>query len=340
MGNEVEKNYRASPNVSQSSLGYLATHPRYYKHKMFTTEVGSKDYFIIGGALDTLLTNKEEYHNLYIEEPDVKLTKMMAVFCNEFAKQKYDNKCDNELAYNLAYESSEYKVSLERVLKMFDDTEVQMYLKFLVERKGKQVIKREDAITVWRMFKLLTQSEHCGWLFREPAEGINILFQVAILFKTNEVDCKGLLDIVVIDHNNRTIQVIDLKTTGKSVYQFKTSFISFYYYIQAAFYTAAIEQWKKENKQYGDISEYKALNFKFLVQEKACYNAPIFFPTTDNDLRVGKLGGYLKGSNEYVKGYIELLDELKWHKQTDYWEMPKDIFLNNFHIELNTFKTM
>lgn len=339
MGNEIEKKYRADPSVSQSSLGYLATHPRYYKHKMFTKEVGTKDYFIVGGALDTLLTNKEEYHNLYIEEPEVMPTKMMIKFCQEFVKQRYENRCDEELAYNLAYESSEYKVSLERVLKMFDDTDVQVYLKFLIECKNKTVIKSEDAMTVRRMYKLLTQSEHCGWLFREAPEGMKILFQVPIFFQTNGLDCKGLLDIVVIDHNNKTIQVIDLKTTGKSVYQFKTSFISFYYYIQAAFYTAAVEQWKKEFTECGDISSYKILNFKFLVQEKACYNAPIFFPTTDNDLRVGKLGGYLKGSNEYVKGYIELLDELKWHKETDYWEMPKDIFLNNFHIELNAFKT-
>jgi hypothetical protein len=337
---KTEKEYRADPSISQSSLGYLSTHPKFFRHKMFTKkeEEEVKDYFVVGGALDTLLTNKEEYHNIYIEEPDYKLTKMMKIFCEEFVRQKYVNKCDDDLAYELAHIQSGYKISLDKIKRVFNDTECQTYVKFLLEKDTKLVLKREDAILVRRMYKLLTESEHCGWLFKEAPEGINILFQVAIFFEVDLVPCKGLLDIVVIDHNNKTIQIIDLKTTAKSVYQFKHSFITFYYYIQAAFYTRAMESWKKECKEYGDISEYRILNFKFLVQEKSCYNLPVFYPVTDNDLKVGKLGGYLKSSNEFVKGYVQLLDEYKWHKTTDYWEMPKDLLQNNFHIELNVFK--
>ena len=339
----TEQEYRAAEGTSQSSLGYLVKHPKFYYHKLFvkTTEP-RKDYFVIGGALDCLLTSPADFAATYIEEPeDSPNSAMMLKLCEEYVKQRYVNHCDEEMSFQMAHNESGYKAGLDGIRKKFDESEIQHYIKFLKNKGDRIILKRQEAITVRHMAKLLTKSPHCGWLFdRENIkEGITILYQLPVFFTCQDVKCKGLLDIVVIDHNNKTIQPIDLKTTGKSVHAFRKSFITFNYYLQAAFYSRGLEIWKNNFEGLGDISQYKMLNFKFLVQEKACYNKPMFFNTSDNDLKIGKLGGYLKAGEQYIKGYIELLDELKWHRKEDYWEMPKDAVASNFEVELDVFRT-
>jgi hypothetical protein len=336
-----ESEYRAVKAISQSSLGYLAKHPKYFRHKMFVKDEARKDYFVVGSALDTLLTNRDEFDDLYIEEPEYTPPGKMLKLCQTFVKQFDENKCDENLAFDMAYNESGYVASVDSIRRKFEEPGVQLYVRFLREAKGKTLLKKQEVITVRHMAKLLTKSEHCGWIFNKDTrpEHITVLFQVPLFFMCEEVNCKGLLDIVVIDHDKKTIQIIDLKTTGKSVYDFRKSFVSFYYYIQAAFYSRGMQIWKKEFTQLGDISEYEVLNFKFLVQEKACYNKPMFYTTSDNDLRVGKLGGYLNNSERYCKGYIELLDELKWHRKMDYWEMPKEVYTRNFETKLDVFRS-
>lgn len=336
-----ESDYRKDPAISQSSLGYLTVHPKYFRHKEFVKDDSRKDYFVMGGALDTLLTSPARYKELYIEEPNSSPTsEMMLKLCNLYVKHAHYNKVDPDTSFLLAHSNSGYAASGESsVRKKFETADVQNYINFLIQSEGKTVLKKEEANTVKSMYHLLTTSDHCKWLFEKPKKGMEILFQVPIFFKYNEVACKGLLDILVIDHKNKTLQIIDLKTTGKSVFAFRQAFVSFNYYIQAAFYNKGLETFKKEFKDLGDISEYKILNFRFLVQERACYNKPIFYITSDLDLHVGQHGGILRNMDTPIKGFSTLLEELKWHRQTGYWDMSKDIYDSNFQLELNVFQT-
>ena len=56
-----------------------------------------------------------------------------------------------------------------------------------------------------------------------------------------ELDCKGLLDRVRIDPTNKHAELIDLKTTGKSIGRFKDSFEYYRYYRQMAWYKDALK---------------------------------------------------------------------------------------------------
>lgn len=69
-----------------------------------------------------------------------------------------------------------------------------------------------------------------------------------------QLDCKGLLDRVRIDPTNKHAELIDLKTTGKSIGKFKDSFEYYRYYRQMAWYKDALKI--HIGREYGSIREW------------------------------------------------------------------------------------
>ena len=149
----TEKEYRAAEGTSQSSLGYLVRHPKYYYHKVFSgAKEPRKDYFVIGGALDNLLTSPADFAKTYIEEPeDSPNSAMMLALCNEYVKQRYENKCDEEMSFQMAYNESGYSSTPKAIYKKFCEPEVQTYIKFLAGCKGKEILKKKEAMMVRHM---------------------------------------------------------------------------------------------------------------------------------------------------------------------------------------------
>lgn len=68
--------------------------------------------------------------------------------------------------------------------------------------------------------------------------------------------------LLIVDHNNKTVQPFDLKTTGHPEHQFHKSFIKWGYWIQAQLYWYIIRKTMDTNEQYKD---YELLDYKFLV---------------------------------------------------------------------------
>jgi hypothetical protein len=149
-------------------------------------------------------------------------------------------------------------------------------------------------------------------------------------------DCKALLDGILIDHENRTIEPYDLKTIGKSVYDFPISYLQFGYYRQCAFYELALLSDKSPIKHLLDEG-YTLKDFIFIVVEsKVSSSHPaIIFETCKKDRDVGLLGGYV--GNKYYKGINELIEDYKYHRDNDYWDLPKDLHFNSGRINLNIF---
>lgn len=122
----------------------------------------------------------------------------------------------------------------------------------------------------------------------------------------------------MVDHANKTIQPFDLKTIGKGVYNFPTSFYQFAYFRQAAFYTLALEHWVEQRKEIVDLAGYKRLPFQFVaVDSKAKSHSPaIIYQCTDKDLNRGLYGGKVRGGPE-VDGIYDLVAAYKWHMSTN-----------------------
>ena len=48
----------------------------------------------------------------------------------------------------------------------------------------------------------------------EPGDDVEILNECAIAFEYNDIECKSLIDILLVNHTRKTISIVDLKTTN------------------------------------------------------------------------------------------------------------------------------
>lgn len=163
-----------------------------------------------------------------------------------------------------------------------------------------------------------------------------LLHQVPIYFSLDSVECKGLLDGIKIDHQEKTIEPFDLKTIGKSVYDFPTNYLAFGYYTQAAFYTYALQT--QESPVYNLIQEgYTLKDFIFIVTETktSSFNPALIYTTSKEEREAGMNGGVYNGKR--YKGIHELIQDYLWHVETDQWTYPREIYQNEGRIPLKVF---
>lgn len=127
------------------------------------------------------------------------------------------------------------------------------------------------------------------------------------------IGIRCMFDRIVVDHKNKTIQPIDLKTTGKPEESFDESFLQWRYDLQATMYWYIL--WS--NCQLDDyFKDFTVLPFKFI-----CINrwnkTPLIWEYPECTIFKRKKGS----DNKIYKPWTELLVEVAWffeYKQYDY----------------------
>jgi len=122
---------------------------------------------------------------------------------------------------------------------------------------------------------------------------------------------KGKIDRLKLDLKEKTFTIIDLKTTAKTLGQFKESFEKYRYARQMAFYTTAAQEWLDQN----GYKMYEALNPVICAVETKGANRAGLFQLSDQT--------WFKGVNEKK----DLLERLNHHFKNDQWtdDMETDI---------------
>ena len=139
----------------------------------------------------------------------------------------------------------------------------------------------------------------------------------------------SFLDYIKIDHVNKTIRGIDLKTGSKPVADFMTNFVKYRYYLQGVIYQMALRAYTKEN----GIEHYDLLPFQFLYCGR--YEK---IPTTlefGEKWETGALRGFTTTSGYKYKGLYELVDNIEWHWRNEVFNMSKEQYENNGLIQIN-----
>ena len=173
-----------------------------------------------------------------------------------------------------------------------------------------------------------------------------IIFQMSIDFTYERVDCKALLDMVIINHKDKTIQPIDIKTMGDYTINFPKSLRQRRYDIQAAFYVEAL-------KSKGVYATYEILPFKFIVESTIDPGNPLVFTCSQELLNIGKFGrpaykiiGNLIGAKlgdknqiiflpyEEIKGFNQLVEDYKYYLQNGF-ELDKRVRDNSSELLLD-----
>ena len=352
--NEVTE-YFASTDISQSKLKTLLLSPQLFKKEtkndLYFEE---KEHFIIGAAVDFLFTFDgdmdfftENYYISHIEDKPTDVVKSIihSVFdkINEilqpFESFKYFNEY-KDLILEACIEHEYYKNLKDdtRVNKILENSN-DFYFQELMLSKNKIILSKEDVKTILSIYVSITKNEYTNKYFDKEIYGI--INQLPIYFDIDGVKCKALLDRVCIDHINKTIQIIDFKTTGDYTLNFHKQLKKFRYDIQAAYYTTAM----MKNIKNSDLADYKILPFIFIVESTLQQGFPIIYTISESLLDTGKNGQNQAVVSTFdrtafvsheVLGYKQLFDLHKYYEENGY-DMPKIIKENNHNLTLDWF---
>lgn len=202
---------------------------------------------------------------------------------------------------------------------------------------GVVVVSSDEYESVMKAHELIMANEYVKGYFINEDPNIELMHQIPIYFRLLGEDCKALMDGIMINHSEKTIEPFDLKTS-RSVHDFAEHFIQYQYFIQAAFYEMAIQSPQSPVKAYLDAG-YILKDFIFIaVENKSSSSHPaIIYVTTEQDREAGRNGGFI--GTRYYKGIYELIQDYKYHKETDYWELPVELIKSKGRRVLDVFNS-
>ena len=131
------------------------------------------------------------------------------------------------------------KTDQQRIDKIVTE-EAKSYWEFLKIRGGKDLV---DAETMQRCnaaveaLRANSQASELLGLLTNEMQNVEIINEILMFCETDkQIGLKGVIDSIKIDHDNKIISINDLKTTGKTISDFKETIEFYNYWSQAAIY--------------------------------------------------------------------------------------------------------
>lgn len=254
----TEHEYFSHPNVSNSDLGTLKKDPwLFWLTKNKKIEKLSFDHFELGTLIHLAVLEPEKFVVADIDKPGG----LMGVFLEHYMAAG-----ETDEAAKFAYKKSGFKISYEAIMdKLVKDKDIKRYLAFMKTSQDKLVLTSNQKYVVDRAIDGIKRNPKAvEYLFNKDKdkEYFNELSLFGIVNCSNgDVKIKGKPDRIIIDHSEKIIRCIDLKSTSSNPY-FETmrlnqsgdpridyvgngffgSFKGFEYYRQCAFYNQLIRQ--------------------------------------------------------------------------------------------------
>lgn len=175
-------------------------------------------------------------------------------------------------------------------------------------------INKDDFELVSKMYHTLYNSKYKNLLFKpEGIDTLNIEFisQVPLYFdhivvtepENVTLECKALLDVLIIDHEKKVIKIVDLKSATKSIL---INYKTYAYYQQFAFYKMAVAFIYSELIANGYNVECYLVSIQYKL--KSPYFKVMCHKISEWDLHCAAHGGILK---PVIYSYINPTKELQ-----------------------------
>lgn len=319
--------------LSYSALRALSVSPSFYQNFLNKPQDPDKEHFILGNLVDCLLTEIDKYDSKFIVEfsepfegkvPIGQLKEYIecsvALSCDDCYKDVGFKRDGFEAVLNKAVEYEDYKQWLLRK-ELFNK-----------QNKDKTILSLETYSKGIAIAQSLKTNEYTKQYF---SPSLLIYNQLEIYWELKGEKIKSKLDKVVIDEEKKTIQLIDIKTTGKSTFSFKSSALEWRYDIQAALYQSAL-YWlinRSGGQSWEQYKDFTMLPMIFIVESTKYQGFPLIYQCSDLFMNKG-LDGFYKDGRRY-KGILELIDEFQWCRKNSSWTYPREIVEKNGVISLD-----
>lgn len=155
----------------------------------------------------------------------------------------------SDISYEIlqdAFDTCEYYKAWKFDTKVKRITQYDDYFK--AKLSGKNIISSTDWVDAVTMYKSFMQNDFIKNLFgKKSTSKIEYLYQLKFIcnyaLKSGKtVQIKIMPDLIVVNHINKTIQLVDLKTSSSPAWDFKTNFLNFRYDLQAHTYSTIIQK--------------------------------------------------------------------------------------------------
>lgn len=275
----------------------------------------------IGSIVDTLVFEPDRFDDLYHLYDGSKPTATLGTLCDVILKN-YTSVPSKETVLQITKDNKFWNRSKddETRTKNFDKPEFWEYLDNMFKCKVKTLITTPEHMKCTSIADIVKTHKHSKELFSDKYE---LVPQVKFEITVKGVKLRGIIDMVLIDHEKKTIRFVDLKTGKDSALEFKNSFLKYRYYLQEAVYCLAYEAVKKEL----GLESYSDLSFQFLYIGKT-EKIPVVI-NVPYKWHNAALTGFTTTSGYTYRGLYELLDEVKWHFKNNEFSLPRGIAESN-----------
>jgi hypothetical protein len=323
---------------SSSSLKeFSMDRKKYYKKYVLSERVEESDNkaATTGRVVETLLLEPQEFDGrFYMSTCMSAPTGLMLAFVEALYKHTAEATDENgnvsrdfEEISKDAYTDSGFKIKFEAVLGKFIGSDAEIFYKELreVKSKGLTVVTADEVSNAYKIVEELksnfatkdvinlVNSSRWTVLNQFQVEGYSVDGQ---LFKS-------MMDKVVIDHNERTIQVYDLKCTWSVENFYEEYYLYRRAYIQELlYYKAAISLTIT-----GELQGYRVEQPKFIVCDSTNYMNPLIYTLSDRDLEDAYNGFEHKGRT--YPGVASMISDLKWAIDNNVWNISRENYTNN-----------
>jgi len=321
----MENDFYAKPfKFSYSSLNKLTWNPQafYQMYVLGNREEKTESYLVNGKIVHALLLEQDKFNDHFIISPgklptDSTRNVIDRVYAHaqelqangdqrtemiEFSDAVLDVLRDINLHQSL-------KTDQQRIDKMYT-LEAMSYWEFLKSKGNKTLIDQETydfckiGVDLIKMNPQICNLIGCNLNEFDNKEVFNEL-PLECNINDKPFGLKGIIDNVVIDHDNKVININDIKTTSKDLKDFPESIEFYNYWMQAAIYSTIIAI-----KYLNLIDRGYQIKFHFVVIDKAYQVYP--FPVSENTL------------NSWFTRLSETLEKANWHYINKNYELPYD----------------
>ena len=190
-----------------------------------------------------------------------------------------------------------------RVKKIIE--ECSDYYSLRAKTEGKTIVSKEDHIAAIACVLALRNSKATSVFFNLPVfSDTESFYQLKFLGKYEGIEVKCMLDLCIVDHCNKIIVPVDIKTSYYPESEFPQAFIKWNYWIQAQLYWYILKQNIEKDPYFKD---FELKDFTFLVVSRNTLT-PLVWQYTDTKAEVDKEYNGIKCRN-----WRGILEELHYY---------------------------
>jgi hypothetical protein len=321
-----EKFYAKDFYFSYSSINKLMFSPSlfYKEYILKDREVRTDKHLVEGKLVHCLLLEPENLEKKFKivpgKTPTDSVRKVLHIISERFTAEKLADVPDSVVTDVLKevnlYQS--LKTDEARINKVkIDDYDI--YWKFILN-KNVDVIDQDTLARCADHVNTLKENKKVKELFEDNKSDFELNSEERFIEKYLKCNLKnhnfglhGYIDYYKVDHENKTITICDLKTTGKSIADFPETVEYYKYYIQAAIYYKLVYENLDEK-----IKDNYEILFKFVVIDK--YNQVYIFDVLDSTMR------------GWAFMLSDVLNQLEYHYTKKDYSLPYDFATNTIRL--------